>query len=418
MKSSSRRGWLPAAIVGILSTAAAATALSPAQAADPGADGRGGWVGAVPRPGGATASAEPVPVGSAGGQGCEAVRTQWVAEARPNAAPEGLLNAYSDTGKGWTGGDSTYSVKLRGGRTVWVFSDTFLGPVNPDGSRPITTPFVNNSFVVQRGDSLQTVTGGTATDPTALVPPPKNGWYWFGAAGTSRAGQNLDIVALQFERTGPGQWDWRWVSNHLARFDSRTLKLQKLFPLPSAANVQWSAWQLRQGGYTYVYGVEDLGASKYQHVARVKGDELMASRWQYWTGTGWSEDEGSSSRVLEGVANEHSVTRWGDGYLLVTHDTTELFSKRVVGYFACSPTGPFVNPVELYQTPETGADGSYGDADIITYNSHEHPDLRRGNSMLISYNVNSLDPNGDLYADVSIYRPRFVRVTLTPGGHR
>ncbi|WP_328524639.1 DUF4185 domain-containing protein [Kribbella sp. NBC_00359] len=351
------------------------------------------------------------PVGAA--QDCNTVRTNWTATAEPHAAPEGLLNAYSNTGKGWTGADSTYSVPLSGGRTAWIFSDTFLGPVNPDGSRPTTTPFINNSFVIQRGGTLKTVTGGTATNPTALVPPPSNGWYWVGAAQTSGAGRNLDVVALRFERTGTGQWDWHWASNYLARFDSKTLKLRSLTPLPSAANVQWSGWLLRDGGYTYIYGVEDLGSAKYDHVARVRGDDLTAKPWEYWTGSGWSADETASSRVLEGVANEHSVTRWGDGYVLVTHDTTELFSKRVLGYFSCSPTGPFVKPVELYQTPETGATGSYGNANIITYNSHDHPDLRRGNTLLVSYNVNSLDANTDLYADVSIYRPRFVGVTLT-----
>ncbi|MFC5261450.1 DUF4185 domain-containing protein [Kribbella qitaiheensis] len=410
-----RNRWSLALGAALLSTATVAPGLAVAESGPALGVPR---VGAIPRPVTAATAAQGGPVGTSGRQDCATVRTDWAAAARSQADPETLLNAYSDSGQGWTGGDSTYSVKLPGGRTAWIFSDTFLGPVNPDGSRPTTTPFINNSFVVQSGNSVKTVTGGTATEPTALVPPPSNGWYWFGAAGTSKAGRNLDVTALRFERTGTGQWDWHWASNYLARFDSKTLKLQKLIPLPSAANVQWSAWQLRDGGYTYIYGVEDLGASKYEHVARVRGDDLAAKPWQYWTGTGWSGDEKASARVLEGVANEHSVTRWGDGYLLVTHDTTELFSKRVLGYFSCSPTGPFVNPVELYQTPETGATGSYGDADIITYNSHDHPDLRRGNRLLVSYNVNSLDANNDLYADVSIYRPRFVEVTLTPSGTR
>jgi hypothetical protein len=335
---------------------------------------------------------------------CSAVSTNWTARTTPHAAPEELLNAYSNTGKGWTGADSTYSVALPGGRTAWIFSDTFLGPVNPDGSRPTTAPFINNSFVIQQGESLRTVTGGTSTNPTALIPPPSDGWYWVGAAQTSHAGRDLDVVALRFVKTGTGQWDWHWASNYLARFDSKTFKLESLTPLPSAANVQWSAWLLRDRGYTYIYGVEDLGASKYQHVARVRGDDLTAKPWEYWTGSGWSSDESASARVLEGVANEHSVTSFKDGYLLVTHDTKELFSKRVVGYFSCSPTGPWVKPVELYQTPETGGN-------IITYNSHEHPDLRRGNELLVSYNVNSL-VSDDLYGDVSIYRPRFLAVTL------
>ncbi|WP_329004356.1 DUF4185 domain-containing protein [Kribbella sp. NBC_00709] len=332
------------------------------------------------------------------------MRTNWTAQTTPHAAPEGLLNSYSNTGKGWTGADSTYSVALPGGRTAWIFSDTFLGPVNPDGSRPTTTPFVNNSIVVQHGSQLKTVTGGTATNPTAIIPPPSDGWYWIGAAQTSHAGRDLDVTALRFVKTGTGQWDWHWASNYLARLDSKTLKLKSLTPLPSAANVQWSGWLMRDQSYTYIYGVEDLGSSKYQHVARVRGDDLTAKPWQYWTGSGWSSDETASARVLEGVANEHSVTKFKDGYLLVTHDTKELFSKRVVGYFSCSPTGPWVKPVELYQTPETAGN-------IITYNSHEHPDLRRGNELLVSYNVNSL-VSDDLYTDVSIYRPRFLAVTL------
>jgi len=66
------------------------------------------------------------------------------------------------------------------------------------------------------------------------------------------------VVALRFEKTGPGQWDWRRASNYLARFDTKTFKLRSLTPIPSAANVQWSGWLLRDRGYTYVYGVEDF----------------------------------------------------------------------------------------------------------------------------------------------------------------
>src|SRR4051795_7483170 len=108
-----------------------------------------------------------VPAASASPSSCGAVGTNWTAQAQPHVAPESLLNAYSNTGKGWTGADSTYSVQLPGGRTAWVFSDTFLGPVNPDGSRPTTTPFINNSFVVQQDNTLKTVTGGTPANPTA-----------------------------------------------------------------------------------------------------------------------------------------------------------------------------------------------------------------------------------------------------------
>jgi hypothetical protein len=80
---------------------------------------------------------------------------------------------------------------------------------------------------------------------------------------------------------------------------------------------------------------------------------------------------------------------------------------------SCSPTGPFVPIGLLYRTPETGTFGSYGNPNIITYNAHEHPDLRSDGTLLVTYNVNSLDWR-ELYDDATIYRPRFIRLQLTP----
>ncbi len=76
--------------------------------------------------------------------------------------------------------------------------------------------------------------------------------------------------------------------------------------------------------------------------------------------------------VSENVANEFSVEKFRDGYLMVTHDTSELFSTRVVAKVGCSPTGPFAGDTELFRTPATGAAGTYGDADVFTYNAHAH----------------------------------------------
>jgi hypothetical protein len=166
---------------------------------------------------------------------------------------------------------------------------------------------------------------------------------------------------------------------------------------------------------TYVYGVEDLGAHKYMHIARVRGS--LTGRWEYYAGNGtWSDHETDSVRVLDGVSNEYSVHRLRNGlYMLTTMDTSVAFSNEMVAYFACSPTGPFVARTTLYTTPETGLFGSYGDPDIYTYNAHAHPELSDPTNVVISYNVNSFDATigGDHYKDVSIYRPRFVDVRLS-----
>ncbi|GAB3436952.1 DUF4185 domain-containing protein [Flindersiella endophytica] len=333
-----------------------------------------------------------------------------VVSATPNAALTNTFTQYANTGGGWTGADGSYSAKLPDGRQLWVYSDTFLGEVTSDGGRPQTSPFINNSFIVQQGSRLSTVHGGTAADPRAVIAPETpDAWYWAGA--TKVSGNLLQIVYLEMIRTGTGMWDWRWNRNVVARFDATTLRLLGTAPVPSSANIQWGMWLEKVGTYTYVYGVEDLQNDKYLHVARVRGDDLRGT-WSYWTGSGWSAVEAESARVLLGIGNEFSVTRYGDWYLLVTQDTTEIFSAKLTAYFGTSPVGPFGGKTLLYTTPETGPLGSYGNPNIISYSMHEHPELRRGDRLLVTYCVNSLDSN-DLYADASIYRPRYIDVVLS-----
>lgn len=346
------------------------------------------------------------------------VPTLRVLSVAPDTQLTGTLDAYSASGTGWTGADSTYTARLPGGRELFIFSDTFLGPVNPDGSRPLTAPFINNSAVVRTGDRFDSLYGGTAAAPAALYAPANpDHWYWMGASLV--ADGVLHQILIEFGRTGTGAFDFAWMGTALASTPTDRLdRPGPIRPLPSSAGITWSAWLQPVGRFLYIYGVEDLGATKYLHIARVPGRDPGAT-WQYWTGTGWSTAENDSVRVMNGVANEHSVVPWRGRYLLVTQDTTELLSAKIVGYLADSPTGPFTGKTLLYTTPETGASGSYRNANVYTYNPHVHPEYSDGDRLVISYNVNSFDSN-DLYKDVSIYRPRFVdaRVTLATPGSR
>src|SRR4051794_36790410 len=88
-------------------------------------------------------------------------------------------NFWSRSGPGWTGSDTAYSTLLPDGRVTWLFGDTYLGGVNPDGTRPANSPMVRNSMVVQTGGNISTLTGN---GPSAFVNPPDGqGWYWPGA---------------------------------------------------------------------------------------------------------------------------------------------------------------------------------------------------------------------------------------------
>lgn len=359
----------------------------------------------------AAAPSAPAPA-VAEGDSCSLTSATITATATVEEGLTQEFGAYGDSGVAWTGGDSTYSVPLKDGSLAWIFSDTFLGPVAADGSRPETTPFLNNSIIVQDDGGLTTITGGTSAAPESLVGmDPDGAWHWFGAGALTPNG-DLQVGVLEFARFGEGYWDWGWSENSLATIDTASWEVTSVDPLPSAGGVQWASWYERIGGHMYVYGVEDLGGEKYMHVAKVLGGDMTdLERWRYWDGTSWVRDETASVRVQGDVANEYSVTPFRDGYLLVTQDTSVPFSREVHAYTACSPQGPFVHATKLYDMPEVGLWGSYGDPDVIAYNAHEHPELRDGDTLLVTYNVNSIQGQ-DLYDDVTIYRPRFVEVAL------
>lgn len=358
---------------------------------------------------------------------CPGVTAPTVTTAVPDATLDTLFDDYADNGEGdhWTGADSTYSAAVGGGKELWIFSDTFLGTVTPQDTRsPViggggTTPFIHNSFILQQGVHLTTIHGGTAADPTALLPAPESTeWYWAGDAIAD--GGTLEAIDQEYVSSGTADFDFAWDRNVLALYSVGHLsKPYKVVQLPSAGDIAWGSYILRDGGYTYVYGVEDLGAVKYMHVARVRGASLL-SPWQYYTSSGtWSPQESASARIAEPAApggfalvdNEYSVTRDGPLYVLVTQDIEQAFSPEIDVLFSCSPTGPFTDRTAIYDTPETGASGSYGNANVITYNAHAHPEISAPGHLVISYNVNSL-VNTDLYANASIYRPRFIELTL------
>lgn len=353
-----------------------------------------------------------VPTSRTDGQ-CSLVDKTITATASVNETLTDDFRTYAETGGAWTGGDSTYSLPLGGGRTGWFFSDTFLGTVNPDGSRPTDSPFVNQSIVVQTSRGFETVTGGTPDAPDGIVPPEDDGrWYWIGDPASGKHG-TVQVPLLQFTRTGTGQWDWHWSGNRLATLDGETLQLESITDLPSATDINWGSWTLQEGRTTYIYGIADYDGVRSAHVARTTDGTGLAGEWTFWDGSGWSDDETDAVPVAPYVANEFSVARFRDGYLMITQDTSELFSTRIVARTSCSPMGPFTEGVEVYRTPETGLFGSYGDADVFTYNAHEHPEMRQGNRLLVTYNVNTFDNVGDVYDDATIYRPRFVDVELT-----
>ncbi|MGQ0840666.1 fibronectin type III domain-containing protein [Actinokineospora sp.] len=315
-----------------------------------------------------------------------------------------LFDNYGDTSGRWSGADSTASVPLPDGRIAWLFSDSFIGTVNPDGSRPTSSAFINNSIVVQDGSALvSTVHGGSPSVPQSLVAAGPDEMYWV-ADGTVEAG-SLKVLYNKYRKVGTGSLDVVLAGTALVTIALPALTVTSKVDLPLGTDIAWGAGILEDGGYTYLYGSEDRpGQVRFAHLARVPAGGL-AGAWQFWNGTGWSAAVADSARLpLSGVGTAFGVQKIGGQYVVLTVDGSLLFNPAVVAYTAASPTGPFTGPIDLFVAPEP----AQGRAQIV-YDARFHPELAPSGKILVSYNVNSLE-DGAVYQDAGIYRPRFVDI--------
>ena len=310
---------------------------------------------------------------------------------------------FSRSGPGWTGGDGTLSVALPDGRTLWLFGDSFLGKVRPDGSRPTESPLIRNCLIVQNGKHLEALHGGSDRHPEAfLMADGPDHWYWPGDGTVS--GRQVAVFFHRFRQVSAKLWGWTWDGTVIALLRREDFSLAGLIPAPDANGVVYGAAVLEKDGWTYVFGTERRGTLNHLHVARAPGGDLEAS-WQFWTGDGWGRDEMASRALLAGVGRQFGALRLGDGVGLVTMDLRQPFSPRMVLYAAESPVGPWRGPVEVYRAPEANAE-------IAAYNAFVHPQFDGPGGQLISYNVNHVFDPQRLYADAALYRPRFIRADL------
>src|SRR4051794_27497699 len=69
-------------------------------------------------------------------------------------APDAKMNALFEQHEGWVGADGDYSVPLGSNRTLWLFSDTWIGKIQ-NGKR-VDATIVNNSAAIQEGRGSDT----------------------------------------------------------------------------------------------------------------------------------------------------------------------------------------------------------------------------------------------------------------------
>ncbi|MBE0648356.1 MAG: hypothetical protein IH596_11285 [Bacteroidales bacterium] len=304
---------------------------------------------------------------------------------------------------GWIAGDATYSIALPDGRTLWLFGDSFIGTALPDSSIAPGADMIRNCGVIQTGDSLHALYGGTFDNPTDFIPPPQPDSSWFWPENGLVENDTLKIFMSEFiTNNGPPGWNFEFHNTYLVflSFPDLSLLGMEVLPYHAQNSVMYGNQVMADGGFNYIYGRRDgPNNTANAHVARVPQGSIQAP-WEFYTGAGWSSDPATSAWItFQAVSQQYAVFRHEQKYVMLTQDIW--LGTKIFTLTANTPVGPWGNKTEIYNTPLPFPTQ-------LTYNAWAHPQFDEENQLLVSYNS-----NGDfwsIFSNVELYRPTFIRV--------
>ncbi|EQD36930.1 hypothetical protein B1B_16328, partial [mine drainage metagenome] len=162
--------------------------------------------------------------------------------------------SYAQTGTGWTGGDSVHAYRLSSSSILWSFADSFLGPVNTDGTRPYDAPLVHNLAVIQKGATFHLVVNGTVSHPTPLVAPRHKDDFYLALSGIVE-GNRFQEFLMEIHRYKNGGFHWQQSTTVIATFSLPGFHLKSVVPVRQPnLSIQWGSYVMHQGRYVYIYG--------------------------------------------------------------------------------------------------------------------------------------------------------------------
>jgi len=354
---------------------------------------------------------EPATASTTGSSCADHVREATIDSVRQDTPLDRKWAAYMASDTGWTGGDSVYAYAVPKLGTLWTFSDAFLGNVLPDRQRDAQSWIYHNILVVSDHRGFRVVTGGTARDRRPIVSAPSGKFYLL--LGGIVEGSIFQAIFQERHTTGVGSLDNVPIGSVIGTFSLPSLRLLSVFPMRRHfPAIQWGSYLYRFGAWTYIYGASSFGLDKSAYVARVHAPNING-RWTYWDGRGWSGSAATAAPLLAHVDQEYSVTPYAGMYVLLSSDASLPFSPYADVYFACSPTGPFVNRRDFALTYNVGPFGEkrWGDGAVYPYDALIQPALSSSGHLVVSYDQNSLHFSAVLN-DADIYRPGYLELVL------
>ena len=312
----------------------------------------------------------------------------------------------------FSGGDGAISIDLKDGRSLFLWGDSFIGKTKNnkrDSSNPLivgnihTTLDNSTSITYFKGDT-QTPKPFFETKPIANYPTflwPAHGFV------------NNNILHLFYHitiKTGKGAWDFEWVGIEYFRVNPANFNIlsQQRITANEVNDIHLGFGFLVEDNEVYLYGTKMNNHLGELYVAKTSLINDNLSNFQFFDGERWTPNakQAKPMKGLDiGISEQFSIFKYQNQYILVSQERG-IGTDKIFTFTTNQPNGIWKNKKLIYTTPESRLN-----KDLYTYNAMAHPQYINKNQLLISYCVNT-HTFTNLYNDVSIYRPRFLWVSL------
>jgi hypothetical protein len=322
-----------------------------------------------------------------------------------------------------TGRDGGETV-LAWGHEVWIFGDTFLTVKNVDGTSFVSNTFATSPSTVPEGgipladrldeagapdELLRPTAAEEAYDVAHRMLPdggceasPCGGRFatWPSAAVFAPDAGGSALVFYSIVSAAPGAFNFQGIGAGVATWSSFASLPSRPAPalcdggpptaLFCASDPGYGEGAALVDGSVYTFACTKNGLAFNCQLGRVPYAQATArSAWQFWTGSAWSSDMGSSVTLFNGAPIlsfffDPFIGQWMTVY-------SEPLSNQVVFRTAPALTGPWSQEGNLFVA--TYQDGNGGTA----YDAVVHPELAEqgGKVQYVTYSR----PNGTEFGD-------------------
>lgn len=309
-----------------------------------------------------------------------------------------------------TGGDGSISVPLSKDSTVFLWGDSFYGQVE-NNSRKTDSPFISgNAMSLVTPEGARTITSGTPEAPESFLSTgPKEGYraVLWPEHGVAKNGI-LHLFYADIAFTGSDTFDFFWHSLDYFRISLKDFSVigSRNFSFDDLAGIHFGFGCIEEGDYVYVYGTRMAEGKNRLYLCRMKMQNDELGDMEFRSYNAWTKNPVFATRLggdMTSISEQFSVFKYDGKYVLLTQERA---GSDIYTYVADQPWGPWLNGKKIYTTPESGAKKGW-----FTYNAMAHPQYVKDGKLLVSYCVNTLD-FGQLYTDVTSYRPRYLWVDM------